>query len=60
MLVLLVGPKGSGKSHIGRILEQQLGVSFFHVEPLWMSYYAECQASGRQPVITEGIAKVLP
>jgi shikimate kinase len=60
MLVLLVGPKGSGKSHIGRILEQQLGVSFFHVEPLWMSYYAECRASGRQPVITEGIAKVHP
>jgi shikimate kinase len=60
MLVLLVGPKDSGKSHIGRILEQQLGVSFFHVEPLWMSYYAECQASGRQPVITEGIAKVHP
>jgi len=60
MLVLLVGTKGSGKSHIGRILEQHLGVSFFHVERLWMSYYAECQAARRQPVISAGIARVHP
>jgi shikimate kinase len=60
MLVLLVGPKGSSKSHIGRILEQHFGVSFFHVEPLWMSYCAECQVSERQPVITEGIARYIP
>jgi shikimate kinase len=60
MLILLVGPKGSGKSHIGRVLEKHLGVLFFHVEPLWMSYYAECQASGRQPLISEGVAKVHP
>jgi hypothetical protein len=25
-----------------------------------MNYYAECQASGRQPVILEGIARVRP
>lgn len=60
MLVLLVGPKGSGKSHIGRMLEQHLGVFFFHVEPLWMSYYVECKAAGRQPVISEGITRVHP
>jgi shikimate kinase len=60
MFVLLVGPKGSGKSHIGRILERSLGVLFFHVEPLWMDYYAECKAAGRQPSIPEGITKVHP
>jgi shikimate kinase len=60
MFVVLVGPKGSGKSHIGRTLERALGVLFFHVEPLWMSYYAECTAAGRQPTIEEGIAKVRP
>ncbi len=53
MFVLLVSPKGSGKSHIGRTLEKHLGVLFFHVEPLWLEYYAECQASWRQPVISE-------
>lgn len=60
MFIILVGPKGSGKSHIGRTLERALGVLFFHVEPLWMSYYAECAAEGRQPTIEEGIAKVHP
>lgn len=60
MFILLVGPKGSGKSHIGRILEARLGVHFFHVEPLWLAYHAECQTAGRRPVIAEGIAKVHP
>lgn len=60
MFILLVGPKGSGKSYIGRALAEHLGVLFFHVEPLWMRYYAACQAAGRQPVIAEGIASVHP
>lgn len=60
MLVVLVGPKGSGKSYIGRTLEARLGVHFFHVEPLWLEYYARCKAAGRQPVIAEGIATVHP
>lgn len=60
MLILLIGPKGSGKSYIGRTLEARLGVHFFHVEPLWLEYYAECKASNREPVIAEGIAKVHP
>ncbi len=60
MFVLLIGPKGSGKSHIGRVLEARLGVHFFDVEPLWVAYYAECDASHRQPVIADGIARVGP
>jgi dephospho-CoA kinase len=60
VFILLIGPKGSGKSHIGRVLEARLGVHFFHVEPLWLEYYAECEAFGRQPVIAEGIARVHP
>jgi len=60
VLVLLVGPKGSGKSHISRILEARLGVHFFHAEPLWMAFHAECKAAGRQPTIPEGIARVHP
>lgn len=60
MLILLVGPKGSGKSHIGRTLERRLGVVFFHVEPLWMDYYAECKVTGRPPTIPEGISRVHP
>ena len=60
MFILLVGPKGSGKSHIGRILDARLGVHFFHVEPLWLGYHAECRAAGRQPSIAEGITRVHP
>jgi dephospho-CoA kinase len=60
MFVVLIGPKGAGKSHIGRILEKHLGVFFFYVEPLWMDYYAKCQASGCSPTIPEGIASVHP
>lgn len=60
MFVLLVGPKGSRKSYIGRKLERSLGVLFFHVEPLWIEYYTECEASGRRPSIAEAIAKLHP
>lgn len=60
MFIVLVGPKGSGKSHIGRTLERHLGVHFLHVELLWMSYYAEGRAAGREPSIAEGIARVHP
>lgn len=60
MLILLVGPKGSGKSHIGRLLESRLGAHFFHVEPLWMAYHAACRTEGREPEIEEGIRYVHP
>lgn len=56
----MIGPKGSGKSHIGRLLEARLGVRFFHVEPLWMAYHADCKQQGRQPTIAEGIERVHP
>jgi cytidylate kinase len=60
MLILLVGPKGSGKSHVGRLLEARLGVHFFHVEPHWMRYHAECAEAGRPVSIPEGIERVRP
>jgi predicted kinase len=60
MFVLLVGPKGSGKSHVGRVLERNLGVRFLHVEPLWMAYHAECKAAGRPTSIAEGVSVVHP
>lgn len=31
-----------------------------HVEPLWMGYDRQCTAFSRQPVITEGVARVHP
>lgn len=60
MLILLVGPKGSGKSYIGRLLESALGVYFLHVERLWMTYHAECEAAGKPVDIREGLQRVRP
>lgn len=60
MLILLIGAKGSGKSHVGRLLESALGIHFCHVEPLWMAYHAACKERGEQPSIAEGIATVHP
>jgi len=60
MLILLLGPKGSGKTYIGRLLEMHFGIAFCAVEPLWMAYHAECAREGRTPDITEGIARVHP
>lgn len=60
MLILLIGPKGSGKSHIGRLLESELNIRFFHVEPLWIKYYVECREAGREPSVSEGISQIHP
>lgn len=60
MLILLVGPKGSGKSHIGRILERRLGIHFLHVEPLWLAYYADRTANRQSLNIPDGIQAVHP
>ena len=60
MLILLVGPNGGGKSHVGRLLESRLGVRFFHVEPHWMAYHAACADAGRPVSITEGVAHIHP
>jgi shikimate kinase len=34
---MLIGPKGTGKSHVGRAIEERLGVPFLRVEPIWLS-----------------------
>lgn len=60
MFIVLVGPKGSGKSHVGRVLQARLGVHFVDVEPIWLAYHAECRDAGTQPVLAEGIARVRP
>lgn len=38
---ILVGPKGSGKTHIGTVLQQELGLRFLRVESIWLSLAPE-------------------
>jgi shikimate kinase len=35
-VVMLIGPKGSGKTHIGTVLEKRKGIKFLRVEPIWL------------------------
>lgn len=35
-VIVLVGPKGAGKSTIGQLLETQLGIPFVRVEPIYL------------------------
>ena len=36
-LFLLIGPKGSGKTHIGTLVNQYTDIAFLRVEPIWLS-----------------------
>ena len=58
MILILIGPKGSGKSHIGRVLESHLGIRFLPVEPIWIRYYDECRNHGVEPVQEEALKRV--
>lgn len=40
-LIILIGPKGSGKSSIGAIIEQKTHIKFLRVEPIWLSLKPE-------------------
>jgi len=35
-IFILIGPKGSGKTYIGSLLQRKLGIPFFRVENIWL------------------------
>ncbi len=37
ILYMLIGPKGSGKTHIGMLVHQHTDIHFIRVEPIWLS-----------------------
>lgn len=37
ILYMLIGPKGSGKTHIGTLVDRSTGIRFLRVEALWLS-----------------------
>jgi len=37
ILFMLIGPKGSGKTHIGALIDQHTDIIFLRVEPIWLS-----------------------
>jgi shikimate kinase len=36
-LFMLIGPKGSGKTYIGTLVDQHTDIAFLRVEPIWLS-----------------------
>ena len=34
---MLIGPKGSGKTHIGTLIDLHTDIAFLRVEPIWLS-----------------------
>ncbi len=36
-LFMLIGPKGSGKTHIGTLVGQRTDIVFLRVEPIWLA-----------------------
>ena len=57
-LIILVGLKGSGKSYIGTLLQEKLGIKFLRVEDLWLKirhkrYSDEYYANGFDSVELE-------
>lgn len=36
ILYMLIGPKGSGKTHIGTLVNQHTDIAFLRVEPVWL------------------------
>ncbi len=36
-LIILIGLKGSGKSYIGSLIQERLGINFIRVEDIWLS-----------------------
>lgn len=40
-VIILIGLKGSGKTYIGSLMQNQLGIRFFRVEDIWLSLKSE-------------------
>lgn len=57
-VVVLVGPKGSGKTHIGTLLREKLGIPFLRVEPIFLANMRTSALTGAA-LDAEGYAMVL-
>jgi shikimate kinase len=56
-VVVLVGPKGSGKTHIGGLVSSALGVRFLRVEPIFLDNMRTSRLTGTARD-AEGYARV--
>lgn len=57
-VLVLVGPKGSGKTYVGALIDKELGVRFLRVEPIFLENMHCSQLTGTA-LDEEGYSKVL-
>ncbi len=57
-IVLLVGPKGAGKTYLASRMESELRIPFIRVEPIWLALANEIRP-GSTSFDVEGQARVL-
>ena len=57
-IILLMGPKGAGKTYLAARMEAELGIPFLRVEPIWLALSAE-MAPGSLEFDNEGQRRVL-
>jgi hypothetical protein len=57
-ILLLVGPKGAGKTYLGTRLERKAGIPFVRVEPIWLEIARTEQLKG-EAYDNAGQARVL-
>lgn len=57
-ILLLVGPKGAGKTYLGARLEREAGIPFVRVEPIWLEI-AKTQRLGGASYDAAGQERVL-
>ena len=58
-LLVLVGPKGSGKSHLGRMLEAEFEIRYVRIEEIWQELKTRRSDFLSQDYIREGRALTL-
>lgn len=57
-VLVLLGPKGSGKTYVGTLVERELGIRFLRVEPIFLEHQRTSPLTGAARD-AEGYAKVL-
>jgi shikimate kinase len=58
VIIVLVGPKGAGKSYLGQRMRDDLGLNFLEVERIWVELKSEGELSDKS-FADEGTRRVL-
>jgi shikimate kinase len=56
---ILIGPRGSGKTYVGKLIEKELGIKFFSVEPYFLDIaIASDYEAGNDELFAEAWQKI--